>query len=162
MTPEEITKSIIAGSLEGIESYLGFTTEVGSEFPGGWLPTLDTSLKVDGNNRILYKFYEKPESAKNTVHFQSAMGENPKNKILSQEIVRRLMNTLEEVEEEHIIEITDEYAKKLHNSGYRKEQIRKIILAGVKCYGAKLMRSKEQGKPLRRTAKESEEARAKT
>ena len=123
---------------------------------------MDTSLKVDEKNRILHKFYEKPEAAKNTVHFKTAMGENPKIKILSQEMVRRLLNTSEEVEEEHIIEITDEYAKKLHNSGYRKEQIRKIILAGVKGYGAKLKRSREQGIPLRRTAKESEETRART
>ena len=160
--PEEITKSIISGTLEGIESYLKFTTEVGTEFMGGWLPTLDTSLKVEGNNKIKYKFYEKPEGAKSTVHFKTAMGENTKNQILSQEMVRRLLNTSEDLEGEHLIEITDNYAKKLHNSGYQRDHIRKIILAGVKGYGAKLRRSKEQETPLRRTSEESEGARTRT
>ena len=59
------------------------------------------------------------------------------------------------MEEEHLTEITDNYAKKLHNPDYQKDHIRRIILAGVKGYGAKLSRSREQGTPLRRTSNES-------
>ena len=78
------------------------------------------------------------------------MGENSKNQILSQEMVRRLMNTSEGLQREQYWKIADEYADKLQNSGYRLEQIRRIILAGIKGYGAKKLRSLETGKPLRR------------
>ena len=47
---EERTKKIMVASMTGIEEYLEFTAESGSDFPGGCFPTLDTSLKVDDNN----------------------------------------------------------------------------------------------------------------
>ena len=106
----------------------------------GWLPTLDVALKVTPENQIAYKFYEKPEGARSTIQFKSAMGENAKHQILSQEMVRRLLNTSQGAQEGVLEEITDKYAEKLHNSGYRLEQIRKIILAGVKGYASMLVR----------------------
>ena len=160
--PEEVTRRVIAGTMGGVEEYLNFTTEVGEDFPGGWLPTLDTSLRVTPENKIQYKFYEKPEGAKSTVQMRSAMGENSKYQILSQEMIRRLLNTSEELEVEHKQEIVDKYAEKLHNSGYELDQIRKILLAGIKGYGAKRRRCEEEGRPLRRSAKESETARMRT
>ena len=162
LEPEEVTRRIIAGSMAGIESYLEFTTEVGGDFVDGWLPTLDAALKVTPENQVLYKFYEKPEGSKSTVHYKSAMGESTKHQILSQEMIRRLMNTSEGLPEEQLQEITDNYAVKLHNSGYNLEQIRRIILAGIKGYGAKKARCEKEGRSLRRTAGESQGARYKS
>ena len=45
------------------------------------------------------------------------MGENSKKQILSQEMVRRLMNTSEGLQREEYWKIADEYADKLQNSG---------------------------------------------
>ena len=151
----EVTRRIIAGTLGEVKSYLEFTTEVGEDFVDGWLPTLDTALKVYENNRIQYRFYEKPEGARSTLHQKSAMGENPKHQTLSQEMIRRLLNCSEDLQDEQIQMITDNYASKLHNSGYNIEQIRKILLSGVKGYGAKKTRCSIEGKRLRRTAQES-------
>ena len=83
LTPEEITRRIVACSMVGEESYLEFTTEVGGDFKDGWLPTLDAALNVTPGNHILYRFYEKPEGAKCTVETRSAMGERLKNQILA-------------------------------------------------------------------------------
>ena len=95
LEPEEVTRRVIAGTMGGVEEFLKFTTEIGGEFPEGWLPTLDTALKVTPQNQIVFRFYEKPEGAKSTIHLRTAMGENAKNQTLSQEMVRRLMNTCE-------------------------------------------------------------------
>ena len=46
LTPEEITRRIVACSMVGEESYLEFTTEVGGDFKDGWFPTLDAALNV--------------------------------------------------------------------------------------------------------------------
>ena len=40
----------------GAESYLSFTVESGEDFEGGWLPTLDTNLKVNKANQVQFKF----------------------------------------------------------------------------------------------------------
>ena len=151
-------RRVLAGTMGGVEEFLEFTTEIGSEYPEGWLPTLDTALKVTPQNKVIYRFYKKPEGAKSTIQLRTAMGENSKNQILSQEMVRRLMNTSEGLQKEEYWKIADEYADKLQNSGYRLEQIRRIILAGIKGYGAKKLRSLETWKPLRRTAEESQGA----
>ena len=87
------TKRVLAQTMEGIESYLEFTVETGDDFEGGWLPTLDTSLKVDSGNQVDFKFYEKDTICKMALQSKSAMCENNKMQILSQEVVRRLYNT---------------------------------------------------------------------
>ena len=79
------TKEIIAKTMAGIEDYLQYTAESGSEFPEGWLPTLDTSLKVDKTNQVKYRFYEKETAVKTTVQKESAMEENIKMQILAQD-----------------------------------------------------------------------------
>ena len=46
------TKEILLQSFQNIEDYLQFTVEIGEdpEFSDGWLPTLDTSIKIDDRN----------------------------------------------------------------------------------------------------------------
>ena len=78
------TKEILLQSFQGIEDYLQFTIETGEdpEFDEGWLPTLDTSLKINDRNQVLFRYYEKPMSSQKTVQMGSAMEENTKMKIL--------------------------------------------------------------------------------
>ena len=146
----EVTRRIIAGTLGGVKSYLEFTTEVGEDFVDGWLPTLDTALRVDENNKIQYRFYEKPEGARSTLQ-----------QTLSQEMIRRLLNCSEDLPDEQIQRITDNYAAKLHNSGYNIEQIRKIILSGVKGFGAKKTRCFKDGRRLGERPRKAKEQGAK-
>ena len=79
-----------------IEDFLDFTVESGEQFTGGWLPTLDTSLRVGDKNRIEYKFYEKETTTKKTLQRRTAMEENIKIKIVANDIMRRLGNSMEE------------------------------------------------------------------
>ena len=59
-TAPEITQNIIADSLRGIAEYLEFTVESGAYYEDGWLPSLDTSLKMNQDNIMEYRYYEKP------------------------------------------------------------------------------------------------------
>ena len=36
---------------------LSFTYETGEDFQDGWLPTLDTNMVVDPDNKVLYKYF---------------------------------------------------------------------------------------------------------
>ena len=155
----ERTKNVLADSLKNIESYLEFTTETGDDFEGGWLPTLDFSLRVNNDNQVDYKFYEKETSCKMALQSKSAMCENNKMQILSQEVVRRLYNTRDNQGATVREQILDSYAQKLRNGGYSVEQTQKIIVNGIKGMEGRKRRCLELGRKLRRTAKESRSSR---
>ena len=67
MTGEARTRDILGSTMGNIESYLEFTVESGEQFEEGWLPTLDTSIKVNKDNKMEFKFYEKGTTKNNTV-----------------------------------------------------------------------------------------------
>ena len=159
LTSIEITKRVILGTLNGVEEYLSFTIETEEDFVDRWLPTLDTRLKVDGSNQVLHGFYEKPTSSNLTVQRRTAMGEDAKIQILSNDLIRRLMNNSEQLGQGAKIKIVDDYSQKLLNSGFRGEQLRKIISNGIKGYEGKVRRCQEQGRMLHRTSTDSQGAR---
>ena len=64
-------------------------------FEGGWIPTLDMSLKVITDNKITYKFFEKETCSNTSVQKDSAMEENAKIKVISDDLIGRLTNTME-------------------------------------------------------------------
>ena len=146
----------------GIEQFLNFTTETEKDFSDGWLPTLDTAIRVSEENKILFKFWEKPTNSNRTLDRRTAMGENQKLQVLTQEVIRRLGNTYEGLVNEDYTRIIDDFCQKLFNSGYKEDQIRRIIIAGIKGWGGKVRRCEEEGRRLRRTAKNSQEQRMRT
>ena len=160
LTPTELTKRVLAGSMVGVERFLEFTFETcEDEQFNGWLPTLDTCLRVENNNVVNYNYYEKETCAKMTVQAKSAMNENMKIQIVSQDMIRRLLNTREEMGATNRGAIVDGYARKLLQSGYSKEQTRKIIKNGIKGFEGRRRSRAAKGAPMRSTAKKSSRTR---
>ena len=71
------------------------------------------------------------------------MAENCKIQILSQDLVRRLHNTREDLPAAIKMEIINGYAQKVTNGGYSLDQTRRIIIVGIKGYYAKLRRRRK-------------------
>ena len=159
LSPTEVTRRVVLDSLKDVVKYLRFTTETCEDYESGWLPTLDTSLQVDLNNHIKFKFFEKPVGPGRLIQKKTAMPENSKVQIISNEMIRRLLNSGEDLQEEKYIEIVDSYAQKLVNSGYGINQVRRMLISGIRGYGGKVNRCKELGIDLRRTANKSQGAR---
>ena len=155
LTPIERTKRVLMGTMGNIEGYLGFTAETEEDFLDGWLPTLDTALRVTDQNQVAFKFWEKPTNCNRTLHMRTAMGENQKIQILTQEMIRRLANTKEDTSKWDKVAILDKYCQKLINSGYRVDQVRRIVISGIKGWRGKVNRCLAEGKKIRRTAKDS-------
>ena len=82
---------------------------------------MDTCLRIENNNTVSYNYWENDTCSKMTVQQKSAMNENTKIQIVSQDMVRRLMNTKEELGASNRGAVVDMYAKKLLQSGYSKE-----------------------------------------
>ena len=153
----EITRRVILGTLNMVEDYLSFTTETEEDFTDKWLPTLDMKLRVAGSNQVLHGFYEKPTNSNITVQRRTAMGEDAKIQILSNDLVRRLKNSSEELGKGAKIDNVDIYMQKLLNSGYQGEILQRIITNGIKGYENKLRRCKEEGRNLHRSSTDSQE-----
>ena len=132
------------------------------DYEDGWLPTLDTSLRVNEYNVVEYKFYEKPTTSNTTIRKTSAMGENQKVQSLSNDLVRRLLNTKEDLPCGYKEVVVDDYGNKLLTSGYGREQVTRILLNGIKGYMSKRNRRKANGSlRIHRTADESKHGRIK-
>ena len=101
------------------------------------------------------KFFEKGMATNLTIQNRSAMGENMKYQSLSNEVIRRMLNNKQGSQEEEQINGIDEYGSKLLTSGFTLDQVRRIIVAGLKGYEGRLQRCKDGTRPLYRTAKES-------
>ena len=161
LTTTEITRRILHESMQVVEEYLEFTTEVGSDYANGWLPTLDVELRVNHQNQVEFRFFEKSTTSKRTVQSSTAMNENSKVQVVTNDLVRRLLNTSQDMGVGEFRKVVDQYGQKLLNSGYDLDHTRKILIAGIKGYEGKIARCGQEGRKLRRTAKDSQGARYK-
>ena len=92
--------------------------------------------------------------SKRTVQAKSAMDDNVKYQIVSNGLVRRLLNTDEKLGAEFRKIVLDQYAGELANSGY-KERIRRKLVNGIKGYEGRNRRRKEEERSIRSTAEAS-------
>ena len=91
---------------------------------------------------------------KTVIHKQSALSEKTKVTSLSQDLIRRMKNTSEEVPIEERIAIIDEYSYQLMASGYSHHQTKNIIKDGLVGYES-LVKKVEKGEAvLHRSASE--------
>ena len=100
--------------------------ETATDF-GGVLPTLDLSIWVREDNKTMYMFYSKPMASNMILQSRSAMPENMKIATLNQEVIRRMVNTSEDLDDFIRLEVVDNYARKIINSGYGVNQTRNVM-----------------------------------
>jgi hypothetical protein len=156
VTPLERTKRVLEATMAGLDTQLTFTMETEEDYKDNWLPTLDTNIRVEEDNKIVYKFYEKPMQNNTVLHKTTAMPEDNKIRCLSNDLIRRMLNTTELLEDNIRCKIVDDYAQKLFNSGYGLAQVRRIVMSGLKGYEAKLLESRTAGgRSLHQQARES-------
>ena len=99
-----------------INENLRFTMEISEDFKNDRLPTLDFELFVHNGSEIRHNFYEKPMNTPFVIMEKSAMSDQSKISILSNDLIRRLSNIGENILEKEKIPVIDKYAKKLRVS----------------------------------------------
>ena len=120
------------------------------------------SFRINEGNLVDYRYYEKHTTTNTTIRERSAMSEDSKIQCLSNDLVRRLLNTKEELPASYRAEVVDRYGIKLLTSGYTREQSKKILVNGIKGYMARKSRRRASGrKRIHLTAKEISQARLK-
>ena len=161
MAPQERTSRVLAGTMNNVMEGIKLTVETNLDHDGKWLPTLDVNLAIDEENRVKFKYFEKSMSTNTVLNDRTAMDENQKMQILSQEAVRRMLNTSEDMDEKTRRDIIDKLGQKMMTSGYSIQKTRRAIHNGIKYYETKKRRCQEESKPLYRNAKLSQAGRYK-
>ena len=126
--------------LNSMMSFLNFTVAVGDNFQDGKLPTLDLKVWIQ-DGVIEYEIYQKPMSGNIVVHAKTAFCEQVNFSTLTQDLVRKLLHTSRRLAEERMQECLEKLCQKMTNSEHRPVFIRKVMIAGIKKYDAKLKRS---------------------
>ena len=75
-------------------------------------------MVVDPNNQVIYKYFVKPSTTNTTILKNTAMAENPEVQSLSNDLVRRLLNTKEDLPGKYRTKVVDNFGVKLLTSGY--------------------------------------------
>ena len=110
---------------------------------------------MENTNVISYRYYEKPTTTNTMVQKRSALEENSKAQILSNDLVRRLGNTDTRQVKNTLGEVVDQFGRKLMTSGYSLKQARKITLGGIRGWERKLERAKTEGRRIFKTSGDS-------
>ena len=130
------TRKELGKVMNNVFSYIKFTKEMEKDFreEDGYNPTLDLSMKLDKDSRaVIYRYYEEPMANERCLDKLSAISYQSKMAILSQDVVRRMMNMCEEEEQEMRNDILNKYDSRMEKSGYstpeRKEIMRRCLIS---------------------------------
>ena len=116
----DVTMEIIVEIAQSIDGIIKFTYDIPENHTSGKLPVLDVNVNINNKeeNRVDFQFFEKPTKNKRVILETSALPANQKRTILTQECLRRLLNTKIELGEEVRKEHLNNFMLKLKNSGY--------------------------------------------
>ena len=140
------TMAVVKEIMNSIYRNIKVTTEVPENFEDKKLPVLDfkcwmeekmhnmKGLTEGKSRRILYTYYEKKMSAKYSILKTSALSEKTKVSSLSNDLVRRMKNVSELLDDETRTGVVNDYCRRLLRSGYGKDQVRQIVVAGLSGY----------------------------
>ena len=106
----------------------------------------DSSGSRDG----FLQFYAKDVSSKAVVHCDSALPENVKRTVLSQEGLRRLLNCSRQIPWDEKAKHLTEFSKQLQFSGYNKSFRFHTIASSIKAYNTLRTREDDGERPLYR------------
>ena len=98
------------------------------------MPILDLKVWVSESNMITHEFYAKEVSSKSVIHFNSALPDNVKRTVLSQEGLRRLLNCSRDLPWDEKAKHLSEFAKRLQFSGYDKSFRYHTIRSAINAY----------------------------
>ena len=137
---------------------LQFTFDYPSASAKGWMPCLDVQLKVE-DNKILYKYFEKPCCNNYLIMERSAMSDSTKRSSLIQEGLRRLLNTSPLLDMRERIEVLEDFASKMWRSGYGKRKREEAIHGALAAYQCRARLDREGSRPMYRPREFEQEKR---
>ena len=144
------TFDIVLEIANSIWSNIQFTMEVPSESPSGYIPVLDMQVAINQFGQITRRFYSKPMNTPFTILARSAHSWQIKRSTLTQEGVRRMLNTSTNTPTHARNQILQEWDMKMNLSGYSKSFRGNVISSAIQIYHQKLLTAQQGGQPVHR------------
>ena len=102
------------------------------------VPMLDISVWAgkdkERDETVYYEYYEKKVTLPLVIMKRSAISENMKRTVLSQELIRRMRNTDVRIGKEKKVKIVEKFMRKMRRSGYDEKQRKEMLRAGLLGY----------------------------
>ena len=154
---EDYTADIVCKIANTVSDMISFTYDTPGMNKDNKLPVLDVKVCVNSENKILHDFYEKPTRNPKVILASSALSWAQKRSIHTQEILRRLKNTSEdlgqEVQNSHIAN----YLLRMKLCGYSQKFRKEVFLSAKNAYKEICQKSKSESTPIFRNRKELDE-----
>ena len=147
---DERTMRIILAVGNDIHESTQLEYDCPSKYDDNKMPILDLKVWVNEENVIMHEFYAKDVSSKAVVHCKSALPENVKRTVLSQEGLRRLLNCSRQIPWDEKAKHLTEFSKQLQFSGYNKSFRFHTIASSIKAYNTLRTREDDGERPLYR------------
>ena len=144
------TFSLVQQIANNIWPNIQFTVDVPSDNPSGLIPMLDMEVGINQLGLVTRKFYSKPMNTPFTIMSRSAHSWQIKRSTLTQEGVRRLLNTSINAPNSVKSQILSEWDLKMNRSGYDQNFRANVILSAIKIYNHKLITANSGGRPVYR------------
>ena len=140
-------------AMEDINPDLKFTPEVASDFPDGWVPTLDFKTKMLEDGTITHTYFQKSIKTPYVLVQRSAMSQKQKYNILANEMIRRLSNGDKEgTSQDEKNRVVEELTKEMKSSGWERNETREVIVSGILGWERKHERRKNEKTDFYRSA----------
>ena len=148
------TKIEVQKAMNSISPDLHFTIEVTDDFADNKLPTLSFSIweEIWG---LSHSYFEKDVRSQILLMERSAMSNNSKYSIMTNELRRRFEVMHDRVDFKEKITIVNKYTQQLLNSGYSRAQIREILLSAIRGYERKEKERKRSNRQKFRHGKDT-------
>ena len=137
--------------MNSVNEDLVFTTEVAEDFEDNNLPTLDFKIEEIADEMI-HTYFGKSMKTPFQIMERSAMGEQQRYAILSNELIRRLSNIHGKIGIEERLKVVDKFTQQLKTSGYTRQQCRQAVISGLLGYKRKVSRRTCSGGSMYRSA----------
>ena len=114
-----------------------------SKYQDNKFPILDLKVWLqkrilDGRRRIMYEYYEKEISSKWMIHAEAALAMQTKRTIITQQLLRVLLNCSQDLPWEHKAEKANQMMMKIQYSGYGKEFRHDIAKSAINTFNIML------------------------
>ena len=119
-TDTEKTQEVVKEIMNDIYQDLKFTTESQYDYENLFFPTLDFTMSLvqkPDKTFISYQFFKKPMSSKFTICKTSALSQQVKSSTISQEFIRRLSHTSDDVDQKTRNSHIEDFIETCYKSG---------------------------------------------
>ena len=161
MSADKRTMNLIKQVGDDIHPSIRLEIDYPSKHEDGKLPILDLKVWVEDREKeeqgrmkkvstILYEYYRKDVASKAVINARSALSWSTKRTVLTQEVLRVLLNCSKLIPWENVVQMVQEMVLRMQYSGYSKKFRYEVVDSALKVYRVRQDEEKERVRPMHR------------